>query len=101
MNFADTEATSPHTPRRVEEAAGFGTVLSGGPPVDLADAGRFSASLVFEQNLWRWIVLNGSAPADCAPTAPALLAQLEPIFGAFHAAPGPSETEEGVAMTSR
>lgn len=91
MSFADTEATSPHTPWHVEAEANVGAVLSRGPPLDLGDAGRFTVSMLFDQDALTWIVLNGSAHTPCGATAPALLAQLEPLFGAFSAAPGPRE----------
>ncbi len=91
MSLSDAEATSQRATWSVGGAPGGGQILSGGPSLQVG-AARFGAAFVFRDNALRLIILTGQSPSNCIQAVQTLLeGDLEPAFGAFRDAPGPSE----------
>lgn len=97
MSVDAVRATAPNAAWRAERVSDHDTLTSG----RLATIGpaRFSTLLAFEENELVRIVLMATSPMSCADVVPAIVAELEPAYGAFRSAP--ALNERGIVASLR
>jgi TonB family protein len=102
MTLADARATSQRASWRVAQQPGVGQVLSGGPSLRVGSA-TLTAAFVFDSDALRLIALTGQTSSNCTTSIRGLIeGDLEPSFGIFSSASGPSEDGRivGIARTT-